>query len=905
MSRFVYYLFKSWQVVNITQVNLLHILSYHVYNCITGDKLNPMDHFDFDIKLRVKIMKKKLWLMGFCIGILLIIFGKNIYNRLKEDKEPDRVKQDITNLSENLMITGEALRLLKFLGLNEEQLIEKLDIEKEQPIADEPCLTFGILRTVLDFVCTELNLDKQSIVSNLSFDIEKYAKNQSVHVEEFLNLYECLLKGFEEDKAPVKEMTMFVLGRPEDTKKNSEQTLVTDQGNYTYTDVVNYDAFYTDGVLKFIASSDSSGKDLEKLTDNEEGDNQTEKTENRSGKTENDSKDGTAFIKDNKFKLEDYVDRTIIAYVSGASIVYVKDSLGGETTLRNVYITAGKDTTVTAFLNDVTRDFKTKYKLSVDIKNQIGDLVIEDGVITKISIKPDRINGKVLVANRDFIEIQGYGKVELDEDYKIYKIYGEMSMEVTNSILVGYEATDFVVADGKIVAALIKEAIKAKDIRVLIKTNNYEDIFHDVVKITSNKAFTIKAGDVVKSYKAGQKVTLKPSNKLFKEGRLRIETKSENGKIQLLSINRANGNPSYRGAMEIEKAEHGLIVINELSIEEYLYAVIPSEMPSNYGLEALKVQAICARSYAFKQLFANGYSQYGAHVDDSVNYQVYNNIAENTNSILAVKDTYGKVIKYNDEVITAYYFSTSSGHTASINEVWGGNDDTEYLVGKMQTIYDVVDGEAVYASGGSAKTSNLSSEAAFKKFIKVPPKDTYDSEFAWYRWNVTISKENLKKSIDKNLANRYKANPDMIQTLVGGKVNDNPKYASRYVNTIGTVKDILIDKREKSGIISSIVLIGSECTVKVKTEYNIRILLAPIADEVIRQDKSKSANLSMLPSAFFTMDKSEKSITFYGGGYGHGVGMSQNGVKAMADSGKDYEEIIKHYYTGVEIGFIY
>ena len=61
----------------------------------------------------------------------------------------------------------------------------------------------------------------------------------------------------------------------------------------------------------------------------------------------------------------------------------------------------------------------------------------------------------------------------------------------------------------------------------------------------------------------------------------------------------------------------------------------------------------------------------------------------------------------------------------------------------------------------------------------------------------------------------------------------------------------------------------------------------------------------MLPSAFFVMDKDGQEITFYGGGYGHGVGMSQNGVKAMADAGISYEEILKHYYTGVGLGFIY
>lgn len=825
-------------------------------------------------------MKKKLWLMGICIGILIILFGKSVYNQLKRDKEPDKQGQETAVREGNLMTEVEALRLLGFLGVNKEQLKETLGITEDTEAAADTYLTFGKLNTVFELICTELDIDKPSAAANLFFDLEQESENQPVLVEEFLNLYENILHTFKEDMAPVTEKTMFIIGKPADSEPDTEYTAVTDQGDYTYRDVISYDNLYTGGVLDY--TTGTAVADADKY-----------------------SKDGRSFIQDNRFRLEDYVDRRIIAYVSGNNIVYVKDSSDQETTLHNVYITTGSDSTVSAFLNDVNRDFKTKYKLSTEIKSQIGDLVVQDGVITKISIKPDKIGGKVLVANKDFIEIDGYGKVDLDEYYKIYKIYGEMSMEVTNSILVGYEATDFVVADGKIVAALIKETIKAKDIRVLIKTNNYADIYHDSVKITSDKDYTLKAGDIVKSYKAGQKITLKPDNKLFKEGRLRIESKSETGKIQLLSVKRSSGNPSYRGTMEIETAKDGLIVINELPIEEYLYAVLPSEMPSSYGLEALKVQAICARSYAYNQLFANGYSEFGAHVDDSVNYQVYNNIAENENTILAVKDTYGKVIEYKDEVITAYYFSTSSGHTASLNEVWGGGSSADYLLGKLQTTYEVVDGEAVYASAGSPDSSNLSSEAAFKKFILSPPQDTYDSEFAWYRWNVTIDKDDLKKSIDKSLANRYKANTDLIQTLVGGKVNDNPKYDSRPVSTIGTVKDILVGKREKSGILSSVILVGSECTVKVQSEYNIRTLLAPIADDVIRQDKSTASNLSMLPSAFFIMDKTDKSITFHGGGYGHGVGLSQNGVKAMADSGKDYEEILKHYYAGVDITFIY
>ena len=825
-------------------------------------------------------MKKKLWLMGICIGILIILFAKSVYNQLKQDKEVVKLGQETTAREGNLMTEAEAIRLLGFLGVNKDQLKETLGITEDTEAANDSYLAFGKLNSVFELICTELDIDKASAAANLFFDMQQEPEDNPVLVEEFLNLYENILLTFKEDQAPVTEKTIFIIGKPADSEPDTEYTAVTDQGDYTYRDVISYDNLYTGGVLNYTTGTAESDADKN-------------------------SQEGRSFIQDNQFRLEDYVDRRITAYVSGNNIVYVKDSSAEETTLHNVYITTGSDSTVSVFLNDVNRDFKTKYKLSTEIKSQIGDLVVQDGVITKISIKPDKIGGKVLVANKDFIEIDGYGKVDLDQYYKIYKIYGEMSMEVTNSILVGYEATDFVVADGKIVAALIKETIKAKDIRVLIKTNNYADIYHASVKITSDKDYTLKAGDVVKSYKAGQKITLKPDNKLFKEGRLRIETKSENGKIQLLSVKRSSGNPSYRGTMEIETAKDGLIVINELPIEEYLYAVIPSEMPSSYGLEALKVQAICARSYAYNQLFANGYSEFGAHVDDSVNYQVYNNIPEDENTILAVKDTYGKVIEYKDEVITAYYFSTSSGHTASLKEVWVGVSSADYLLGKLQTTYEVVDGEAVYASAGSPDSSNLSSEAAFKKFIISPPEDTYDSEFAWYRWNVTIQKEDLKKSIDKSLASRYKANPDLIQTLVGGKVNDNPKYDSRPVSTVGTVKDILVGKREKSGILSSIILVGSECTVKVQSEYNIRTLLAPIADEVIRQDKSTASNLSMLPSAFFIMDKKDKCITFHGGGYGHGVGMSQNGVKAMADSGKDYEEILKHYYAGVDIAYIY
>ncbi|NLJ90736.1 MAG: SpoIID/LytB domain-containing protein, partial [Clostridiales bacterium] len=129
-------------------------------------------------------------------------------------------------------------------------------------------------------------------------------------------------------------------------------------------------------------------------------------------------------------------------------------------------------------------------------------------------------------------------------------------------------------------------------------------------------------------------------------------------------------------------------------------------------------------------------------------------------------------------------------------------------------------------------------------------------------------------------------------------------YESHPLDSIGTVEDVQVLKREKSGIITELKLVGSSKTIKVVGEYNVRILLSPGDQKVIRQDDSE-ATVGMLPSAFFVMDKVDGGIAITGGGYGHGVGMSQNGAKAMADLGKEYDEILKHYYSGIDLGFIY
>ncbi len=801
-------------------------------------------------------MKKKLWLLGICAAALVIIFvgsvikklSENTYNSDKKSEQADIIPRDGETMKEE-----EAVKLLSYLGIDKDKLLGEGEASG--------VLTFGKASSYLKDIAGTLDIKEEEITDKLSFPLITEEADKAILTAEFLELYEALLNSIPKEKRGISEENLYILAG---SVADDRTVAVTDGGNFSCNNIVSYEEFYQ----------------KDKLTGSKEAVSLT-------------------------FQPKDYEDKSVTAYIKGNEIIYIKGVSEEETLLSNLWIVDGKDTTVKTFINGITKEFKTEYPLSEEIGKTVCDITVKDKKIIKITMKPDTITGKVLSAGKSSIEIQGYGKVALEDNYRIYKIYDELAMEVTNSILVGYSTTEFVVANGKIAAALITAPIKAENIRVLIKTDNFSGMLHDKVVLTANKDFTVTAGKIVKKHKAGEKVTINPTNSLFKEGRLRIETKGENGKITLLSVLRQGENPKYRGAIEVAKEEGGLTIVNELSLEEYLYAVVPSEMPTSYNMEALKAQAVCARSYAYNQLMEGALSEYGAHVDDSVNYQVYNNLPENEQSILAVKDTYGKVLKYQGNVINAYYFSTSWGYTASINDVWAGDTTVPYLVGKAQAVYDLVNQKAVYAASFHPDTVDYSGETAFRSFLEKPDYKTYDSEFPWYRWSTTLTWKELTEIINRNLSSRYTANPSFILTLTGGSLSDKPVFESKEISTIGDLKDIKVATREKSGVVSKLYLIGSKATISVQNEYNIRSLLASGTTKIKRGDGSTVSSLSLLPSAYICFNKGEKSLTIKGGGYGHGIGMSQNGAKAMADSGKTFDIILKHYYTGVDIGFIY
>lgn len=534
--------------------------------------------------------------------------------------------------------------------------------------------------------------------------------------------------------------------------------------------------------------------------------------------------------------------------------------------LKNVWILSSTENSITFFFEGKEQTLSTKGRVQESLKECVGDLTVQGEEIISLVLKPDKVQAKVLRVDENGMELEGYGELPFAEGFRVYRLYGEIAEEPSGKVLVGSTETEFVLENGKLCAALLSALPKTEKIRVLLGTEGYRGYYHKTVELTADCGYTVSIGEEKEHFEAGERYSLSEKDFEKKPGRRVVTPDTVDGKITFCNLKRAGGTPSYRGILEIEAREEGLLVVNEVSMEEYLYAVLPSEMPSSFGAEALKAQAICARSYAYTELLANRYAAYGAHVDDSTACQVYNNTGETEAAILAVKETHGQVLFYEGEVAQCYYYSTSSGHTAAAEDVWENAKAVPYLQAK-----------------------------------ETP----YDAESPWYRWQTFLSLEDLTERTEATLTGRYKAVPEQILTYDRTKGD----FVSKPVNDIGELKSIRIEEKGKGEIVTKLLLVAENGVFLIKNEYNIRSVLAPVNTAIYRENGETVNGAALLPSAFISLQKGiYKGVEGYlvtGGGYGHGVGMSQCGADAMARQGFSCEEIIEEYYPGTELGFIY
>ena len=475
----------------------------------------------------------------------------------------------------------------------------------------------------------------------------------------------------------------------------------------------------------------------------------------------------TAYTRDGIFQfeglyLDGYIDQKIRFLARDDEILKVEEMVSDEIVYENAWISGFSGKTVTVFIGNIQREFPVKgvLKDESEISGQIGDLYLKGGTPKRLVLKKEKITGTVLAVRDTEIEIDGYGSVPLADQFKIYRTYGVLREQQKKDILVGYHMQEFVVADGKICAALTTEKPDIDMIRVLIMTNGFKSLFHDTITLSCDSMAVLEYGDEkdakTESIAAGETVTIKPGDSRVASGRLTFRSANEGGMITVHSLERAQGMPVYPGHMEITEESDGLLLLNEVDLEEYLKRVTPSEMPPTYELEALKAQAVCARTYAWRQIQGNAYSTYGAHVDDSTNFQVYNNTLTFDSTDTAVNETFGQLLEYNGDPIEAFYYSTSDGHGTD-GSVWGADaSNTPYL--RAVTI------------NNKAKKLDLTSNEAFESFIKDENTDAYDSDFPMFRWNTkttsTILGEEIYCEALRHIVEAWEGKPDSFRAAV-------------------------------------------------------------------------------------------------------------------------------------------
>ncbi|ONI40223.1 hypothetical protein AN639_12465 [Candidatus Epulonipiscium fishelsonii] len=597
--------------------------------------------------------------------------------------------------------------------------------------------------------------------------------------------------------------------------------------------------------------------------------------------------------------LDPLVDQTIKAAVVGNEILGVMQVIDTQAKLNQCFIVdvdVDLETVVLQLGKDQISYNNTNRVLNESHIGTIVNLQVKDGNIIDFMQHTEAVGDTILRVTDEYIEFKKAGKLPYN-DISVYDKTWESEWTNLRQISSGAMA-DYVLEDGYITSIKIISKPNGQNMRVVITEDGMMDYNHETVQIQTagelhynNEIITLNPDEVwdVEQFdwiENIDKIVIKPTDK-----------------FTINSINRQQVNPTYSGDLEIYKEDIGYTLVNTVEMNDYLAGVIPSEMPTSYGLEAAKVQAISARSYATVHQSSSKFVKYGAQVDDTISSQVYNNIPANANSIQAAEETDGLVLKYGGHVVSGNFFSTSAGHTANYGETWAEGEifpvnTPVYLSARQQYL-----GEKVIEA--------LSNEMdAYEFFTKTEDElEAFDEHAPWFRWNVTFDDKDLNQIINNNIERLSTQYSNILKVL-----GPNNKWETRVIDTLGEIKDIEVKERGEGGNIMSLLIVGEEETIKVETEYLIRTLLSPKQQDpdkdpiqIIRNDESVIENMSMLPSAFFSIDITYdegtdiEEVTLYGGGFGHGVGMSQEGVRGMVNRGYTYREILEHYYEDIEI----
>jgi SpoIID/LytB domain protein len=339
----------------------------------------------------------------------------------------------------------------------------------------------------------------------------------------------------------------------------------------------------------------------------------------------------------------------------------------------------------------------------------------------------------------------------------------------------------------------------------------------------------------------------------FRYNRRQLEISTKKNLIQV-SRGKENKNPRlYAGQLKLQpNAYNTYTLVNQVPLETYLRGVVPHEIGAGAPPSAVVAQTIIARTYALRNLRRFTADNYQLCAD--VHCQVYKGLTgTDPTADRAIAATKGLVLTYNNELVDALYSSTTGGITAPFSDVWNGSE-RPYLratIDSPNTVWNL-------------SQKSLANEQNFRQFINLK-QGFNESGKNTFRWRRTRTLEQIREFLKRYLT----------------------KTKHPLVN-FTTIKQIQVVERSPAGRILKLV---------VQTD---------IGNIEINKNDVRSAFEPPLSTLYYLepiygADKVLKGYAFVGGGFGHGVGMSQYGSYNLAKLGWSGEQILNFYYPGTQI----
>ena len=402
-------------------------------------------------------------------------------------------------------------------------------------------------------------------------------------------------------------------------------------------------------------------------------------------------------------------------------------------------------------------------------------------------------------------------------------------------------------------------------LRIVI-TNGDGGAYREKVAIYGDRGMTVTT-------EAGQESLDANQEYLYEGDELVRLSAPEKGQLFLKEDAKKNG---YEGILELQRQNGKVAVVNEINMEDYLKRVVPSEMPHTYGMEALKAQAVCARTYAYAHSNTYAYPEIKGQMDDTVSFQVYNNGQETDETNQAVAQTAGQILMCKKQVLDAMYYSTSCGYTQD-GSLFGGS-----------LTNDVFPCEYI---------GTEESKVDFETYIKKPDEHAFEGQERYFRWKANLKENDISQAI-VTIQGLQKEKGAVVCNARTKKILADSKKVRRSMTKLCNIEVL---ERNPGGAVTKIKLDFDGGSILINEQLHIRQVLGTITDGLTLQDGELMTDVSTLPSAAFAVEKQQGGFLLYGGGFGHGVGMSQNGAKALAGVGYSYEDILTFFYKKTKL----